>query len=83
MTSTPDVREYLAAERTFGSAQGLVQSGLLGRFPESDVFGIGHGHPLCFEEKVAQVLVSAPPPQKALNVSVHRLHHSNGTLVWQ
>lgn len=45
-----------------GSARELVETGILGCFPESHEFSPGHRHALGLEQQVMQIFVAAPAP---------------------
>ena len=66
----------LTTRNIYGSPQESDKVPILCGFPHCDEFGLGRGHALNFEKKVAQVRVAAPPFQDGANVSVERFHDS-------
>ena len=48
----------------------------LRHLPDSEEFGLRHGHPLGLEEEVTEVLVTPPPTEQSFDVAVDGFHHS-------
>jgi hypothetical protein len=40
-------------------------------FPESDKFSLPHGHALCFEQQVVQILLSTSSSEQSFDVAVN------------
>src|ERR1700676_852323 len=76
-----EVEAYLSesrktVDRIYGSAQELVETRILGCFLKNDEFGLGDRHALGLEQQVAEILVTAAPSKKSLDVAVDGFHHS-------
>ncbi len=66
-----------------GSPQEFVGNGILRGFldlPKSDVFGVGCGHALCFEQNVTHVLVAPAAVDQHADVAVDRLDYPEAYL---
>jgi hypothetical protein len=57
-------------------AQEFVAMRNLRHLPDSEEFGLCHGHPLGLEEEVTEVLVATPPTEQSFDVAVDGFHHS-------
>jgi len=77
MPCRPSVNRTLAGPYCFaGYEQEFVGPPILCDLSECDEFGSGRDHSLCFEQQVAEVLISAPAVDQHTDIGVDAFHHA-------